>query len=373
MESPQTRIGEILKNHSHLMIAYEQILKEIEGNKIFNKLFLNMDNPRFYFKQQNIGLVEKFQLCAAYASFLMNNKSVDNYFKFICSTIFSKILFLKNILFKKIFSKTSFSTMSSQQPLFMETIPEKERYFNPLVHYLLKTHIRRQLSILHRLYLREILTQNILKNKEEIDEFRQINSTVKEYIKELPDIRRFFVTLIGLGLGLVTTIFSLGIGKLFAQIILSDVTLFVIIITMTPIIVSFAIVEIFTKAFRIKRSKLLNTKSFYPCYDLYFEDGKKIYENSVYKLEDTLYEKLDKKNQKPREIPVDLILQFIMPGIFILFVTALIIIAVINSIISGTQIPTGVEYLLPFMLLLVFIFSVIPVLRNRRRMTNNLH
>jgi hypothetical protein len=306
------------------MITYEKILEQVEANKTIDFVELTVENPKSYFKLKDIGYLEKFQLYANYFWFLTHNKVTSHYLKSL------PLFFLKR-----------------QKPSIPQSFTEKEKFLRPVVNYLIKTHIRRQLTHIYRLYLREIITQNTLKNKEEIDELRKTNATVKEYIQELPNIKRFFLTLAGIIFGIISTAQILGVNSILFQIISAEFNLFVVLIIAIPILISFIISEIFVNAFRIKRSKLMNTTFSYPCYDLYFGKGKEIYEKSVYKIEDDLYEKLGKKNQKPKELPIDKILQLSTFGGFIVFLTTLIVVGAVISIISGQSLPVEIMYSLP--------------------------
>jgi len=221
--------------------------------------------------------------------------------------------------------------------------------------------------------LREIIKQNTLKNKEEIEDLKSANATVKEYIQALPNIKRFFITLAGIIFGIITIMQVLGIHNIIFQIIEAEYDLFLILAIAIPLVIGIVSVEIFTSAFRIKRQKFLNTDLSYPCHDLYFGRGKEIYEKSVYKIEDELYEKLGKKNQKPKELPVDIILQYIIPGSMIGFFSVLFIIGLIASFFSDAiEVPIEIWYASPLVFFFIYGAFGIPFLKHRRRIKNHL-
>jgi hypothetical protein len=350
------------------MIAYEKIRGQIESKKVFDSVNLTVENPLPNLKLKNIGRIEKFQLISMYLLFIMHNNSVSSYFK----TILSFFEIRKGISLKEQFKTFPSNIRKKIKEFTLKEFPEKHRFFTPIVNYLIKTHIRRQLKNLHKLYLRELITQNILKNKEEINELKKINDIIKEYINELPDIKRFFFTLASIMVGIITIGQFFGLDDSFKQIISAEYDLIIILIVAIPMITGFVISEIFSNSFRIKRQLMMNTIMANPCFDFYFGKGKEIYNNSVYKIEDELYEKLGRTNKKPKEIPIDKILKLIIPGSILLFYTGLVVIGFIIALSTGKTIPNGFQYILPVIFLMTFIFVGTLMIKYRRRVKNQL-
>lgn len=330
------------------MITYEKILDDVETYSVISTIKFIVENPLSYFRSKNIGFIEKFQLIMNYILFLGHNRTTIYYIKSIPSLILKK-----------------------HHIASLQAFPEKERFLNPVVKYLIKTHIRRQLVKLHKFYLREIFTQNNLKNKEDVEELRKIDIIIKEYIQELPNIKRFFSTTAGILLGVITLAQFFGFNSLVLKESFININSLAIIVTIATISTLYIISEVFVSAFRIKRHKFLNTFHIYPCYDLYFGKGKEIYEKSVYKIEDLLYEGLGKRNQKPKEIPIDKILQLVLPGSFTLFLLGTTIVGIATSPITKIEVPwDAISVGLPILSLMVFAFFVMPLLKYRRRKKN---
>ena len=351
METSQSRINQILTKHNELMIAYEKILQYFEDKNTIDSLDLITDNPSKYFKSKDFGLIEKSQLYLNYFSFHTRNESTKHQLKSIW-------LFLTKR--KKI--------------SWLQEFTEKKLFLNPLTRYLIKTHIRRQLSQLSKFYIRELISQNTQKNKEEIKEFREVTTTLKDYIKELPNIRRLFATTATILFGIISTAQIFGLNELLYVSLTTQIDYVTALILSIPILVIFLISEIFVRSFKIKRCKFMQTTSIYPYYDLYFGQGQQIYENSIYKIEDDLYEKLGKKDRKPKEIPIDKIFQLILPGSFSLFLTILSVIGILISLINDTiTVPLYTVYLgLSILSLMTYGFFVMPLIKHRRRKQNNL-
>ncbi len=351
MEISQSKIQQILTKHNELMITYEKILEDLEAKKILDSEKLLLDNPSRYFKSKDIGLVEKSQLYLNYFSFHNRNEATLHQLKSIL------LFFIK----RKKFS-------------WLQEFTEKKRFWNPLVQYLIKTHIRRQLNTLHKLYIRELVTQNTQKNKNEIEELRSITTTLKDYTQELPNIKRLFTTFATILFGIITTAQFFGINSLIFDSITTQVNFVIIGITVIPIIMAYIISDIFVRSFRIKRCKFLNTSKSYPCYDLYFGQGKSIYENSVYKIEDDLYKKLGTKKKKPIEIPVDIIIQLSLPGISALFLATIVLLGIFVSIFTESiTIPwDSMAIGLPVLLIMTYGLFFMPLIKYRRRKKNNL-
>lgn len=351
METSQSRINQILAKHNELMIAYEKILQDFEDKKIFDSLELINDNPSKYFKSKDIGLIEKSQLYLNYFSFHNRNESTTHQLK-------SLWLFLTK---RKKFS-------------WLQQFTEKKKFFPSMTQYLIKTHIRRQLSQLSKFYIRELISQNTQKNSDEIKEFREVTNTLKDYVDELPNIRRLFTTTASILFGLVSTGQFFGLNQLLYDSLTTQIDYVLAMILSIPILVVFIISEIFLRSFRIKRCAFMQTSSIYPYYDLYFGQGKQIYESSIYKLENDLYEKLGKKNKKPKEIPIDKIFQLLLPGSFSLFLTILMTTGIFISLIYNTV--SAPWYVIIFgmsiLSLMTYGYFIMPFIKYNRRKQNNL-
>lgn len=374
MESSESRINQIITQHDHLMLRYQNILDEFEGKKTMDSRKFIVENPKPYFKNKNIGPIEKFNLIGNYIFFLIRNESVNYYFKSIASTVFKKRnlqlshnesvkYYLKSII-STIFKKRKFQTLRE--------IPEKERFLTPLVKYMIKTHIRRQLNNLHRLYLREIFIQKKYSNKEEIQELLRTNAILHDYVRHLPDIRRFLVTLTGLVLAIISVAPIIGINSILSNVMKGNFDILLGIILGSVVGGSFVLADIFSSAFRIKRSIFMHDTSSYPFYDLYFGKGKEIYEKSIYKIENDLYEKLGKDTKKPKEIPIDCLLQSLLPGGFIVFLTSLMVSGLVFFLIEKKGLPAHYEVVISFLSLFTFVLFIMPFVKYRRRRKNGL-
>ena len=352
------------------MITYEKILGQIEDGKTINFVELKAENPNNISNFKDIGPIEKFHFYANYLWFLLHDKSVDHFLKSFPIFLFKKMI----LVIPKKYSKNRFSFLKDKEiSLIKQEFFVKERFLNPIVKYLIKTHMRRQLKNLYKLYLREIISQDTSKNKEEIDDLRKTNTTVKDYIQELPNIKRFFLSLIMISFGVISAVPVLGLNTLISKFIDAEFDLFLILAISIPILIVFIISELFVNAFRIKRCKMMNTDLCYPCYDLYFGKGKEIYEKSVYKIENDLYEKLGKLNKKPKEIPIDKIFQLSFLGSFFIMLTGLLVIGIITRLITNQSIPIEIVYSIPVISLLTFVFFFNPIIKYRRRIKNNLY
>lgn len=174
--------------------------------------------------------------------------------------------------------------------------------------------------------------------------------------------------------GIITTIEFLGFRTMIFEAIESVQNIILVILLLSFF---FGLISIrpFTDAFRIKRILFLNTKSDYHAFDHYLGKGKELYERSVYKLETELYEKLDAKSRKPKELPVDKILLTIVGGgIFVFFASlAMSWIFFPTDSEENSQIPFEAFILLCLELGAIgFFVFVAPWLEYKRRLENQL-
>ena len=163
-----SKIQAIINTHSALMKAYQQILYLLDDGKFYRTYQYEFNNPFTNFKQTK-NIFDKFQLL----NILMINFKLSDL----------------SFLFRKRFKKSSF--VQSER-----NISFKRKVFLPLLRFLIKSHIRRQLERLYSLYLIEIITQNQNFNQSEIEELRKISSDIKNYIEELPSSMQTISTLV---------------------------------------------------------------------------------------------------------------------------------------------------------------------------------
>ena len=171
MDTVESRINQIIKQHDLLMFHYQNILDQFEGKKIRDSLEFIMENPTHYFKNKNMGYLEKFHLIANCIVFFMHNETAKHYFKSI-----------KPVLFR------------GRKLHTPEEVPDptEGKFFTYIVKLLIKGHIRRQLKNLQGLYLREIIIHNPYLNNEKIDDLRRIISISNRYVKQTSRYKTLF-------------------------------------------------------------------------------------------------------------------------------------------------------------------------------------
>ena len=192
--------------------------------------------------------------------------------------------------------------------------------FKPFVRHFLSAHIRRQYQKLYSLYLAEFLIQSRnSQEKENLVELKEIATDMKNYSETLPSLKGvstvFLATLsvIGTVFGILDLNFKIG------DILPRDlIAIYVIgfILPLAFIIPSFPLdYAFYYKRFLFKGKKSKDLRPFI------FEEKKAttLYNSSVYKLEDKLFELLGGREQKPKEIPIDIILSIIASVFGIVF------------------------------------------------------
>jgi len=237
--------------------------------------------------------------------------------------------------------------------------------------------MRKQLSALYSMYLIEIIYQNQTSgDSSEIDKLRKTTADIKNYLDILLNPLKVLATLTGIGLGIMGFIE-------FAQLrdpLFNALTNIVTETTIIPILVISYFLGVivsapFIFAFRTKRKLFLNTESIYDYSDLYLGEGKKLYDQSVYKIERELFEILNAEHQRPAEAPIDKILLVIIGGgifsIFSIPVMTLIFDDLIKQELSQVQL-LNIIIALSVLALLGFSLFAVPYIEYRRRKINRL-
>lgn len=205
--------------------------------------------------------------------------------------------------------------------------PQKGYMFKPYIKYFLSAHIRRQYQKLYSLYLAEVVIQRKNSPKDNLSELREIASDIKDYSETLPSLKNVTALLVA-GLSILGTVFSIsGIRLPVNETIqaLQQDPLLVLTVILAIFLISYygflIVFSPFVAAFHFKRFlfKDSNSKDFY-----FFSRDKakatQLYNSSVYKLEDHLFELLGGQGQKPKEIPFDIILRISGGALIITFV-----------------------------------------------------
>ncbi|MCV0411167.1 hypothetical protein [Nitrosopumilus sp.] len=353
MTLQQERIKKIMELDKDLTLTYDKVLNGVENDKQCQKFEYFQDEPIKLIKEQKLG-IEFFTLLGFIFTFYYDFKLwisiLRNYFKY-----------LKN--------------KNDKPKLSGVTVTRKTYRF--ILKYFIQTHIRRQLVKLHKIYLREIYTQTLNEQSSyEVDELRKRSTDIKNYYETLPSAKRSIIPTIAIS--------SLIIGLLQMPLIYDTVVIPLELVPISyalPLViivgisVTFFITLPLMKAFRIKRSLFLNTKSFYHYADLYLGDVDIIYKKSIYKKENDLYASLEYENHKPREIPIDKILLIVIgSAIFIMMTSAMI--SVIQDDLKNSAI-IWYEHLGTWMMSLVlgifaFALFLLPILEHKKRMQLNL-
>lgn len=351
MSDIETRIHRMIVLHQALMIAYSKLLNSVEGKGIFELYQYVLDDPIPYLKNKNIGFYERFQILGF---------SINYYWDFRTLYYLIKILFIRLLQKKKDHPKLRLNIYS--------------KTFRPLISFFIKTHIHRQLDNLYTLYMQEIVTQNeITRNKEEIDDLRNRASDIKNLAETLPKTRRFLATFAAIGLGITTVVEFFNLNSLALEkihhVIPSGHTA-VILGFLLANFIAVIILRPFITAFQNKRALFLQTASYYDFMDHFIINNNQLYANSIYKLENDLYESLGHVHQKLREIPIDKIILLIVAGSLFVFLTSVMFTILLPSTHTLHLIDI-VEIVIIFSLLAVYLFGV-PLLEYRRRITHRL-
>ena len=320
------------------MKRYQQILYLLDDGKFYRIYQYEFSNPFTNFKQTK-NIFDKYQLLNV---FILGFKLSD--LSFLFRTLFKQSLFVKP----------------------ERTISFKRKVFLPLLRYLIKSHIRRQLEKLYSIYLVEIVTQNQNFNQNDIEELRKISSDIKNYKEELPSSMKTVTTLVFIFSSIFGVIQFFGMTIQLTDFLSSEWTIigFLLIGFLAFFITSSPLLA----AFRAKRAIFLNSNSLCHAWDVYFVN-ENTYEKSVYKIEDELYDKLNKKHQKPKEIAIDKIIIIIMSIIFISF----IIVGSHFNLFTTTNGNAINNWIAVILLMLFFIWQIVSApLEYRRRKQHGL-
>jgi len=311
------------------MGKYDEVLKSIESNNsicCFN-LDTRIQIPSFsknykqFFHPQNLKKSKKNELnFYSFMGYGMNFTLSPENFLIMMGIIFTYI--------SPITKKSNLTTIHI--PLFVS---------RGLTKYFLQLHIRNNLKKLHELYLREVITnqKNDL-NQNEIENMRKISSDINNFIITLPSTRKLFASGASLIFALFGLISLIGVNlnpiegiKIFYE---NNQLLFisiVIVLYFTVFIISFP----FKHAFKIKRILLLETNLFDYFNDHFSKNENELYDQSIYKIENELYESIKTKNLKPLEIAFDRIWDAILGLAIIIFATIFILLLSYDTIISA--------------------------------------
>jgi hypothetical protein len=189
--------------------------------------------------------------------------------------------------------------------------PRLAYMFKPYIKYCHNAHIRRQYQKLYSLYLAELVIRRKNSSKGDVEEFREIASDVRDYYQTLPSLKSLTALLVGV-LSITGTVFAIFDVKVPFYTILSQGSIFaniVLILVITQIGFAIAICP-FMAAFHFKRFLFKGDNS--DEFGFLGADKAKatdLYNSSVYKKEDELFALLGGKEQKPKEVPIDIILR----------------------------------------------------------------
>ena len=325
----KTNLSEIIQLHYVLMGKYDEILKSIEFNNSICRFDLdtrikiptNSTNNKQFFHPKHLKKSNKNEL--NFYSFMLYELSFmwsPENFLIMIGIIFT--------YFSRITKKSNFTTI--HVPLLVS---------QRLTKYFLQLHIRKNLKKLRELYLREIITnQKNELNQNEIENIRKISSDMENFIVTLPSTRKLFasgtslifalfglIPLIGINLNLIegTKIFYENNQLLFISIVIG--------LYFGAFMISFP----FKHAFKIKRILLLETNLFDYFNDHFSKNENELYNHSIYKIENELYESVETKNLKPLETAFDRIWDILLGLTIIIFVTGFILSLSYDVIISA--------------------------------------
>jgi hypothetical protein len=216
-------------------------------------------------------------------------------------------------------------------------------------------------------YLGELVIQRKNNPKEELDELREFASDIKHYSEPLPSLKSLTALLLGM-LTILGTIFGILDVRFSISAILSIlfqswsilivlliflITAIVFLITCSPFLVAFAFKRFLFKGKNFGEENIAFNKA----------NAEKLYNSSIYKLEDQLFQLLGGKEQKPKEIPIDTILQIAF-GSFIIVVSQFYMITALdnfrniedsNNVISTSNATYTTESLFRFNPYIIFV------------------
>ena len=333
------------------MIAYNKILSSVEIENFTIKYKFLEVNPLKQLKSKKLNWYQKIQLFGFFSNYIFN------IWQFVIL-----IRFYVNRPKKRI----NFEFLS---------VTVTERVNRLLLEFLLKTHYHRQLNQVYNLYLREILSQSQRTTDEkDVDELRKIASDTKNYLERLPSAKKTIVTIVAFVTGIIVSIEFLGLRELILSTSIPFIEQYALGVLVISYFIGFLISKPLISAFRTKRTLFLDTKSRYHYLDQYLGEEKALYEKSIYKLEDNLFNSLDANNRKLREIPIDKIaLMIIASGVFI--VTGSLFISIMIEDPSKLNEYLEFENLIRNSILaglFGFWLFAIPIIEYRRRKIHNL-
>jgi hypothetical protein len=313
------RIHQIIELHDILMLEYRKLIFSITKGSIPNKFVYELNSQDKQGICNELGVIARSQLRL--------------------NLIFTHYLtrsFIANLI----------SAVRKKDRPKLSSFCFSRRISTRILGFFIKSHIRRRLSRLNSLYLQEIATQsNSVSDQKEIEAIRRISSDIKEYHNTLPSSRQLagLLSFIALVIGLVQ---AFGMGNLLSDYMYSvncqllgqtfnaaanecqpqtnsspygyhylfDLLLFVV--TPVVIIAVACTVKLTNNSFRAKRSLLVGSNSILPYWDIYPKSSRKLFANSIYLLEDRLFETLYAGRDQPTEIPNDKIISLIAGGAF---------------------------------------------------------
>jgi hypothetical protein len=242
------------------------------------------------------------------------------------------------------------------------------------VKYLIKIHIRRQYQAIYRLYLSEIIIPNRTReNEDEIDCLRDIATDLRDYLNTLPNTKNIFASMAAVFSVITAAIGLLNIEGLIFQFLLDLPSYIFITMIIAIISIGYFITIPFLHAFRFKRALFLRTDWQHYLDDIYLGNEQELYNNSVYKFENDLFDALDVRNQKLNELPFDKIFIIFMGALMISFLAYLGLSVVYDA--TAVSFEQSIQNVLVTMLIvpiLTFYAIIIPVLTYRRRRRSNL-
>jgi hypothetical protein len=237
---------------------------------------------------------------------------------------------------------------------------EKIYMFEPYIKYILSTHIRRQYQKLHSLYLAEVVTYGKNLPKVDVDELRQIATDIGDYSKTLPSLKSLTAILLG-ALSIIGTVFGIFDIKfpLFAVTsqgsLVGGLALLFLIFN-----VAFAVtLSPFIAAFHFKRFLLKRNKS----QDVGFVGSvlnpTQLYNSSIYRLEDQLFELVGGTKRKPKEIPIDIILRVAYGSLYTAYLSLTLLEPSEGTrLIFGVTVPNIIMVIVDMIMIFSLIVSV---------------
>ena len=352
MKSEKSKIQKIILAHIALVCEYDKILKSTNGEGFFIKgayKSLSLRQLIRLITNRDTSYFDKIMLLTFWFALDIGLFGGDP------STFFAFIT-----RFQKHQSKVLI--------IFIQPI------IRSFVRYLIKTHMRRQYQAIYQLYLSEIIIPNRTgENKQEIDHLRDIATDLKNYINTLPNTKNIFASMAAVFSIITAAIGLLNIENLIFRFLLDLPSYMFIIIIIAFISIGYFITIPFLHSFRFKRALFLRTDWQHYLDDIYLGNEQGLYNNSVYKLENNLFDALDAWNQKLNELPFDKIFIIFMGALMISFLVYLGLSIVYDApAVSFDQSVQNVLVSIVITSILASYAIIVPVLTYRRRQRSNL-